>query len=135
MTKRLSPESRKRKAEYERARYAKMTLPQHERKREKERKAYHARRKFKRLTPDHRAHLRVKYARRLIERAGCEPPTKCPGCERRLKLFFDHSHATNRFRGWLCRKCNLALGHVNDDMATLLRLAAYVDPSGIGFGT
>ena len=41
----------------------------------------------------------------------------------------DHSHETDKVRGLLCRKCNLALGHTNDDPLILRQLAAYLEES------
>ena len=39
----------------------------------------------------------------------------------------DHCHTTGKIRGLLCRKCNTAIGLLNDN-ATVLRLAAeYLD--------
>lgn len=39
----------------------------------------------------------------------------------------DHCHATNQFRGILCFRCNLALGHAGDDPVRLRQLADYLD--------
>lgn len=41
----------------------------------------------------------------------------------------DHDHKTNSFRGWLCHKCNLALGNLNDDIARLERALDYLKRS------
>ena len=38
----------------------------------------------------------------------------------------DHNHETKEFRGWLCHKCNRALGSFNDDWKTLLRAVKYL---------
>jgi len=55
----------------------------------------------------------------------------CPGCAKPLDHagtpHLDHCHETNKVRGLLCARCNLALGHALDDPATLRRLAEYLD--------
>lgn len=38
----------------------------------------------------------------------------------------DHDHETNEFRGWLCHKCNLGLGNLNDDITRLQRAIDYI---------
>ncbi|MEU7240311.1 endonuclease VII domain-containing protein [Streptomyces sparsogenes] len=64
---------------------------------------------------------------------------KCPGCGTRAcstgrRFAVDHDHACcpsdiscgKCIRGLLCRSCNLAIGHVRDDVQTLRRLATYL---------
>lgn len=41
----------------------------------------------------------------------------------------DHDHNTNTFRGWLCNKCNLALGNLNDDIKRLENATKYLNQS------
>jgi len=41
-------------------------------------------------------------------------------------LTVDHDHATGEVRGMLCSLCNVALGHVREDLAILEGLAAYL---------
>ncbi len=38
----------------------------------------------------------------------------------------DHCHATGAPRGWLCAKCNAALGMLGDDLAGVERMRAYL---------
>lgn len=38
-------------------------------------------------------------------------------------LHMDHNHSTNKARGFLCHKCNSAVGLLNDD-PNLFKLAA-----------
>ena len=61
----------------------------------------------------------------LAQALGCE---SCGGYNsdgRRLAL--DHDHDTEEFRGWLCRKCNTALGFLNDDLERILALGVYLE--------
>jgi uncharacterized protein YbaR (Trm112 family) len=52
---------------------------------------------------------------------------KCPICKRFQPLVVDHNHETGAVRGLLCRRCNTALGHFNDDPALLEKAAAYIE--------
>jgi hypothetical protein len=42
-------------------------------------------------------------------------------------LSLDHCHKTNKFRGWICNRCNRTLGHVNDSPVLLRKLAEYLE--------
>src|SRR5262245_31068034 len=52
----------------------------------------------------------------------------CAICRRRSKrrLCVDHCHVTGRIRGLLCYFCNLALGYLRDDQASLVAALAYL---------
>lgn len=56
-------------------------------------------------------------------------PIVCNVClgARSLRLVVDHDHKTDEIRGWLCDKCNLALGYLGDDVETINRLAEYMN--------
>jgi len=43
------------------------------------------------------------------------------------QLTMDHDHATKRFRGLLCSKCNIAIGSAGDDPDLLRKMADYVE--------
>lgn len=42
------------------------------------------------------------------------------------KLCIDHNHETGKVRGLLCRSCNLAIGHLNDNPYLCQRAAGYL---------
>lgn len=46
-------------------------------------------------------------------------------------LCIDHCHETGDFRGFLCNKCNSALGMVHDDPDLLQKLMEYLSPVGV----
>ena len=43
------------------------------------------------------------------------------------KLHMDHNHATGRFRGWLCPKCNTGIGYLMDDVVLLKSAIKYLE--------
>ena len=43
-----------------------------------------------------------------------------------MKKHIDHCHTTGKVRGILCRKCNLALGHFNDNKLSLEKAIMYL---------
>lgn len=43
------------------------------------------------------------------------------------KFHMDHCHATGMNRSVLCYRCNIALGHCNDDTQLLLKMVAYIN--------
>jgi hypothetical protein len=70
---------------------------------------------------------RTRADRLAVAVAGGPKPDACPICGRGGRICFDHSHATKRFRGWLCNSCNLILGHAKDDPELLRNLASYLE--------
>lgn len=62
-------------------------------------------------------------------------PEKCEVCNRDKTnstkgLHYDHDHKTGNFRGWLCFKCNVALGMTGDDVEILKKLIKYLKKYG-----
>jgi hypothetical protein len=55
-----------------------------------------------------------------------EVPKQCELCGGATRIAYDHDHATGKHRGWLCMKCNTALGLVNDDVELLKKMIAYL---------
>jgi len=51
----------------------------------------------------------------------------CPIClTENADMVVDHCHATGKFRGWICRSCNGAIGLLQDNIETLRRAIAYL---------
>ena len=42
-------------------------------------------------------------------------------------LALDHCHKTGEFRGWLCKRCNQALGQFDDNPELIRKLAQYLE--------
>lgn len=54
-------------------------------------------------------------------------PLQCEVCGAIGKICYDHDHKTGEFRGWLCGRCNVALGMVKDNTGILLALVDYLN--------
>ena len=82
--------------------------------------------------PQHRAHecndfhKKSRADARAARACGGEPPDLCEICERAPPVHCDHDHRTGKFRGWLCRMCNTAIGALGDDIEGLERALAYL---------
>lgn len=62
-----------------------------------------------------------------IPEAPVPNPGICAICDRKGRpMHLDHCHATGAFRGWLCHTCNLALGHLGDNISGLEKAIAYL---------
>lgn len=63
---------------------------------------------------------------RKVFKAGRPRTPFCEACGKVCRVYFDHDHKTNKFRGWICRECNSALGYTYDNPAILQALAHYI---------
>ena len=45
------------------------------------------------------------------------------------KLILDHDHTTNKVRGWLCKKCNVGIGNLGDNIEGLIMGLQYLKQS------
>lgn len=52
---------------------------------------------------------------------------KCALCQRKEQLIFDHCHRTKKFRGLVCRLCNVVLGRFKDDINILEKAIKYLN--------
>lgn len=66
--------------------------------------------------------------RRRFNRYGVrELGPECEICGSKEALCADHNHATNKFRGTLCRACNTAAGLVKEDTKVLNNMIEYLE--------
>lgn len=72
-----------------------------------------------------REELRIR-RERLAGRPRVELCEICGKTNGKRPLCFDHDHATGEFRGWICHRCNSALGYVRDDVDILDKMIVYL---------
>lgn len=65
----------------------------------------------------------LKYREKI---AGRKRSEQCEICGAMEQICFDHDHKTGEFRGWICGRCNFALGLVKDNTETLMAMIEYL---------
>ena len=51
----------------------------------------------------------------------------CEVCDSKELLSYDHCHDTMKFRGVLCRKCNMSLGQLGDTLESIEKVLFYLN--------
>jgi hypothetical protein len=72
--------------------------------------------------------LKIEWKQRGIPTPTRQCPDRCEACgdlPGKRALHNDHNHLTGTFRGWLCNRCNRALGFLKDSPDRCLALARY----------
>jgi hypothetical protein len=92
---------------------------------EKYRKEYHNRPEVKKHYKEYMEKWHIKRREKIM---GSPKPSICPVCKRGgIRICMDHNHKTGKMRGWLCDKCNVTLGRVDDSPKILLALIKYLN--------
>ena len=84
---------------------------------------------YKRANPDKvqawRIKNRYKVSLDAIKALREQQANKCAICDTIKRLDIDHDHKTGAIRGLLCRRCNIAVGVIDNNRAQLDKLIAY----------
>lgn len=67
-----------------------------------------------------------KIHRKLLKIFQASIYNNCQICGNRSTLSLDHDHVNGKFRGWLCRSCNLGLGCLGDNLDAVERAIDYL---------
>jgi hypothetical protein len=71
---------------------------------------------------------RIRQELKKITIAGRPKPFLCELCnEDKFKIVFDHCHKSDKFRGWICDRCNKVLGLVYDSPELLKNMKNYLE--------
>jgi hypothetical protein len=94
--------------------------------------ANHQARTWRQKNPERARFLNLRAIRKHL---GFPEPTRpkpknCELCNRDAsapgKMHLDHDHGTGKFRGWLCNRCNMSLGHLGDSIEGIERALDYL---------
>jgi hypothetical protein len=56
-----------------------------------------------------------------------QQPENCECCGKKTdKLYLDHCHNLNTFRGWICNNCNVGLSRLGDNIDGLVKALNYL---------
>ena len=62
----------------------------------------------------------------IRKKASRPKPEQCEICKLKGRICFDHDHKTKKFRGWICSRCNSAIGFARDDINILYSMIEYL---------
>ena len=72
----------------------------------------------------------IKYhsqVRRKLHKIAPKKPEVCECCGKvPIKWCLDHDHNTQKFRGWICERCNTGLGKLGDNIEGIARALNYL---------
>ena len=96
----------------------------------KDRNAYT--RAWQKAHPQFKEYQRLRHASKMGQMADYPRTDNCEICgipEKDLKkiLCYDHDHNTNKFRGWLCSRCNLLLGQIEGNLELSTKMVEYLE--------
>lgn len=80
----------------------------------------------KRRREHYRTHAVEIRAKRKAEREANRKFGDCEICGKHCQLCYDHCHETMNHRGWLCKNCNLVLGHAFNSTEVLRNAIEYL---------
>jgi hypothetical protein len=88
-------------------------------------------RESSRKNPQKNRDLWIRLRMKQLSDANARPkPSVCECCGRApgvRGLHFDHDHETGLFRGWICFRCNTAIGKLGDTLEGARRAVAYLE--------
>lgn len=65
--------------------------------------------------------------RRELHKIAPSKPELCECCGQvPIKWCLDHDHDTNKFRGWICERCNTGLGKLGDNIDGVTKALNYL---------
>ena len=65
--------------------------------------------------------------RRRLHKHAPAKPLVCECCKKvPLKWCLDHDHDTDKFRGWICERCNTGLGKLGDNIEGIVNALNYL---------
>ena len=73
---------------------------------------------------NHRTEV-VRRLKKLHPHPGAGTPCQC--CGRISKLFLDHCHVTDEFRGWICRLYHTSIGCAGESQEGVQKLLTYLE--------
>ena len=93
--------------------------------------------KWRKLNKEHETRYKKSYSRlkrygltaEQFDRMVASQQNRCAICRKEFILTIpavDHDHKTGKVRGLLCSKCNLALGHLEENIQTVESLRSYI---------